>query len=56
MKKIMKATLAKGIAAASLFAVLPVSASCTERTLSRPFCLEEVRLLDSPFLEAMEVE
>ena len=25
MKKIMKATLAKGIAAASLFAVLPVS-------------------------------
>lgn len=55
MKKIMKATLAKGIAAASLFAVLPVSLLAQSELYPGHFDLEEVRLLDSPFLEAMKL-
>ena len=51
----MKATLAKGIAAASLFAVLPVSLLAQSELYPGHFDLEEVRLLDSPFLEAMKL-
>ena len=53
MKKLIKVTFKKGIAMASLLAVSSVSLLAQSELYPGHFDLEEVRLLDSPFLKAM---